>query len=194
MAARAGMIPLITRLRELTATSANQTTVGGITYWSDDQLQDILDDYVTEYVHQPLTARPAIGNDSVVIYRDYLWHDDYGIWLERPDTVGAFVVQNSTGYEVVGFTIDYKNRKITFPVNTDGRTYYITAKSYDMDRAAAEVWYRRAGFLVDMVDWSTDNHSVKDSQAYQHYMARYKEFMSLSGITFSRIRRVDTIP
>ena len=194
MAARAGMIPLIQRLRELTATSANQETVGGITYWSDDQLQDILDDYSHNYVHIPLKSRPTVGNDNILTYRDYLWDVDLGTWLERSDTVGALIVQNNLGYETVGWTIDYKQRKITFPADTGGRTYYLTARSFDMDRAAAEVWLRRAGFLVDNVDWSTDNHSVKDSQAYQHYMSRYKHFMSQTGLVFSTIKRVDTVP
>ena len=43
MSARAGMTHLIARLRAMTETAAGDYSVDGLSYWSDDQLQDALD-------------------------------------------------------------------------------------------------------------------------------------------------------
>ena len=43
------MTALIAQLRRLAAVSVGDVTVGGETYWTDDQLEDVLDRRRTEY-------------------------------------------------------------------------------------------------------------------------------------------------
>ena len=66
--------------------------------------------------------------------------------------------------------------------------------AYDLDAAAADIWRMKAAHATELVDFSTDGHSVKRSQQAQAYlnMAGYYQQRSASeGVTTAKIVRDD---
>ena len=58
MTVRTTMAELITDLRALTDASTSDYTAGGVTFWSDQQLQDILDGRRTAVRFIQMSAQP----------------------------------------------------------------------------------------------------------------------------------------
>ena len=76
----------------------------------------------------------------------------------------VFTVQQYNGGTAPAYTADYNTGVITFTADTEGTAYMLTARSYDVNAAAAEVWRNKAANAAKYFDFSTDNHSVKKSQ------------------------------
>ena len=65
MAVRATMATLISTLRGRTNVSTSDITISGVTYWSDQQLQDILDE-TKQYFSVNLESLGEMSDGSVV--------------------------------------------------------------------------------------------------------------------------------
>lgn len=48
--------------------------------------------------------------------------------------------------------------------------------TYDLNRAAAEIWLEKAGQLTCQVDFRADGLDTNDSQRYQHAMKQYRTY------------------
>lgn len=88
MAARAGMVSLIATLRGMTETAENDTTIGSLTFWTDDQLQSILDRH-SFYVSEQLESFPEIEAGSYT-YKKYFLPQLPHPYFEGSATTGAF--------------------------------------------------------------------------------------------------------
>lgn len=196
MTARAGMTQLISDLRVLTEAGTAEWTLGTITFWDDDQVQNVLDKHVTEFVFTPLEAKPTYTSGGSLLYNDY--HVDFENIEQTTGGTAIFYVQNGN-YENIGtalYTADYRRGKITFGTNTQGTaSFYATGKSYDLNAAAAEIWRVKANHAASSFDFSADNTSVKKSQVYEHYMERAEHFESLSssGVSNAWLHRSDDV-
>src|SRR5690606_26605129 len=122
-----------------------------------------------------IEARTVSGGTAV--YYDY--YAPQGYWEEATGGTAVWQVQDSTGTDpgTANYTVNYESGHIRFTADTGGASYYLTARRYDVHRAAAEVWRRKAANVANRADWSSDNHSVKASQVRQSYlqMASYYE-------------------
>lgn len=198
MAARAGMTSLITDLRGMAAVGTADFTAGTSTWFSDDQLEDILDRHAIHYTRQRLEALPENIGGTTVYYR-------YA--LPTPNLEGTasgtavFRLENSAGsaFAYDAFSIDHNLQMITMDDNQAGSALYLTARGYGLNAAAAEIWSRKAAYYADRYDVQTDNHRLTRSQLIanafamkKHYAAAaLSERVTLVGGT-SRIQRVDT--
>ena len=139
MTARAGMSNLIKALRAATAVGTSDYTINSVSYWTDDQLQEMLDRYQEQHVHINLTPKPMYTGDWE--YYDYLIPQ--GRNFEESGTDSGWAVRNSAGGTVTGYTVNYPARKITFTADQAGKAYYLDCRTYNLQLAAADVWEGR---------------------------------------------------
>jgi hypothetical protein len=166
MAARTGMSELIEVLRGMGNAGTADFTVGTITYWSDEQLQRILDANRLNVYQEPIYPAENFQGTS------YEYQSQWDNYEQTSGGTAIFYLEDGTGNKVASaqYTVDYLNGHITFTADTAGALYYLTGRSYDLNAAAAEVWRQKASQSAGgQFDWSTDNMSVKRSQVQTNY-------------------------
>lgn len=194
MAARSGMADIITQVRQLAATGTADYTVGATTYWSDDALQTILDRTRVEIWDEPIPYVQTVNSGGTTVYLDYRipW-----TWLES--TTGGtsvFYLRDTTGARIgtANYMVDYAYGRVTFGADQHGSVRYVTARSYDVYEAAAQVWETKAGHVAMKFDFDADGASFKASQESKAYMAMAKQMRSMSnsgGMSTGRLVRDD---
>jgi hypothetical protein len=180
MAARAGMANLIDELRARCNAGSADYSLAGDTYWVDDQLQTTLDRHRCDYQRQPLRVDPIQMVGSAV-YHDYYWQR--GDWVEEGTSgTAAWRVENSAGSVISesGYVVNYVHKHIRFTADQMGTAYYLSYRAYDLDRAAADVWARKAAHVTDRFDLSTDNHKLSRRQLHEMYTAQAKYYRSMA--------------
>lgn len=202
MAVREGMAQLITALRRMTDTEPVAEAIPTGNYWSDEMLQDELDLHVAEHVRVTLQPIPQVLAGNVLSYTQYSIPSTVGRWLERPTALtvdGYFKVQDTTGLLVLHgsseeeFTVDWAVMRVVFGKNREGHRFYVTARAYDLNAAAAAIWLEKASKRTTLIDWRTDNHQFWQDQEYQHCMEMHKRYAGKSGMRLSRFARTDAI-
>jgi hypothetical protein len=181
MAARTGMANLITELRTMAEAGTSDYSLGSSTFWTDDHLQDVLDLHRTDIVFQPLTPYPTQGAGGTLLYNEY--RSSYGMFEQTTGGTAIFYVQDSTGATqgTALWSADYRRGVVTFGSDTAGTSYYLTARSYDVNSAAADVWRRKASHFASAFNFSTDNHTINRAQVYEHCLEMASHFESISG-------------
>lgn len=177
MTARTTMGTLITELRALVDAGTADYTVGTVAYWTDDQLQTMLDAN-RQYVN--FRAVRGLQNNGTAI--TYTMFPTNHSWWE--DTV---VVQETGGGTIgtASYSMDTLTGLVTFTSDQAGSARYVTGYVYDLYSAASRIWRSKASHYATAYDWSTDNHSVKRSQliANAQMMAKLYADMGMQGMS-----------
>ena len=188
--ARSTMATLITSLRGLAQAGASDYTVNGLSYWTDNQLQDVLDAHRKDVYNYPLTAQTSYSG-GVAVYLDY--HSNL-THLEATDGGTAiFYVTDGVGVNVgtALYTADYNRGVITFLADTGGISYELYARTYDLNAAAAEVWRTKAGQYATAVNFSTDNHRIDRGEIIKNCLQMATFYEQQVGATNVIITRND---
>lgn len=177
--ARDTLASLITTIREMTSAPHDAFTIAQVgTYFSDDHIQELLDQNRQDIWDHPLLAvaeRTAGGSTSYTEYCALHSH------FEATDGgTAVFVVRDSVG-TVKGtatYTPDYVRGRVTFATNQAGSSYYLTGRSYDVYGAAADLLERwTARLKLESFDFETDGQRFTRSQklaAMQAISAEYR--------------------
>ena len=189
--ARTGMQTLIDTVRGFANAAPDEwevsTDTSLVEYWSDEEIERVLDRHKTEYIHEQMNAYPTYSGGSIV----YLQYHTGVRNIESGTAV--FKIEDVDG-TVSGYTMDYARGVATFATDQAGKVYWWSGFAYDLDAAAADIWRMKASHVAGLVDFSTDGHSVKRSQQAQQYltMANYYQQRSASeGISTAKIVRDD---
>lgn len=185
--ARATMSDLITKLRGYSNAGTADYTIGGVAYWSDDQLQERLDKTRQVANYEPMEAIPTYGVGGITTYTEY--RTGKANWENLP----TIQDEGGTAIGTANYTFDANIGIVTFTADTEGKTRRITGNIYDVDRAAADVWRAKAAYVADSFDWSSDNHSIKRSQQYEHYLNMAKFYESQAGVVSLDVLRGDEL-
>jgi len=165
--ARSGMLDLIADLRGLANAGSNDYTAGGQAHWTDKQLERVLDRYRRDAYREPLEARETYSGGTVE-------YKNYYIPAQNLESGTAYFRLEDAAGNAVGtalYSTDYRSGQVTFSATTGGSAYYWTGRTYDLNRAAADVWRQKAAYHAAQFDFSTDNHSVKKSGVYKQCLA-----------------------
>lgn len=178
--ARAGMVDLVGQLRQMGDAGPDDYTVAGVPYWSDAQLQVLLDRHRTYLQQQPMTAHPDYANGTVT-FKTY----DIPGWRNFETAASGtsiFYVQdgNFIAIGTAAYTPDYAAGIVTFGSSTLGSAVMVTGYSYDLNAAAADLWRQKAASVAKAYDFSTDNHNLRRSQLMAQYrdMAKFYQAQS----------------
>ena len=191
MTLRAGMTALINQVRAMADAGGAEWTLNTGTqdrvFWSDDEIQAVLDRHKTQYVHSQL--------EGVLSYEG--GHGVYKLFRLGDTDIESgtgFALTDVNGAAVSGFVVDYTRGIVTFSADQIGRVLYWDGFSYDLNGAAAEIWREKASHAAQLVDWSSDNHSVKKSQlsaAYLHMAETFGARSKVEGVRTIKIVRDD---
>ena len=189
--ARTGMQTLIDTVRGYANAAPDEWEVSTdsslVTYWSDEEIQRVLDRHKREYIHVLMDAQPTYESGSAV-FKQYL----LGTGNVESGTA-VFKIEDTAG-TVTGYTVDYARGIATFTADQSGKSFYWSGFAYDLDAAAADIWRMKASHVANLVDFSTDGHPIKRSQQAKAYldMAGYYQNRSTSeGVTTAKIVRDD---
>jgi hypothetical protein len=180
MAARAGMTDIIYSLRGLCeAGTADYVLTGFGTAWSDDHLQDILDEHRAD-INEDLSTTPRYSG-STEEYYDYYFASRP---VERAASGSAvFHVYNSLGSAAgtASYTVNYRAGHIEFTADQGQTQWAIRARAYDLNGAAAAVWRQKAAhYQASGFDIKTDNHDLKRSQLVDRALKMAEKFEDAS--------------
>lgn len=168
MAVRTGMANTITRLRGMTNAGIADFTVGAVSWFSDSQLQQILDTHRVDVYREPLNDIVTYDGSGTAQYLYYSFPPG-----EYEEGTAAFIVATSQGSALAGsvMTIDYQAGHISFgTVSQGGTVYYLTARRYDINAAAADVWRQKAAAVACGYDFVSDGQSMHRSQMHTQFM------------------------
>lgn len=93
-------------------------------------------------------------------------------------------IQDGVGGAIAGtlYTENAMEGFITFTADQAGSARHITGYVYNVNKAAAELWRKKAAHYAGRFDFSTDNHSFKKSQLVQQALDMAKFYDSQGGI------------
>ena len=195
--ARSGMTELIQEARRLSNVGTADYTSGTVTYFTDDQLQDILDRHRTQRRQILLNAQAEYANGAYT-YTEYPLPFDLE-WMERGTATGSgWAVRDVAGSAATSYTVNYAARVITFAADTENATYYLDVRTFELNTSVAEIWEMKAGFVYDSVDWASDNHNIKAEQEYKHCLEMAQQYRTKrsavnGGMRVSRMVRTDNM-
>lgn len=186
--ARAGMASIVSELRGLAEVGPADYEVGGIHFWDDAQLQDILDLHRRDIVFEELRQYPTMSSaGGTLLYKDYRSSSRF---LEA-STGGSSILylQDGAGSVVpfANYSPDYRRGQFQFAADQRGTVYYLTGRSFDINAAAADIWRRKASHYATAFDFSTDNHSVSRSQVYQHCLEMAQRYEGLGATSIQSV-------
>lgn len=183
--ARTGMANPILKLRQLAAAGTADYALAGVTFWTDDQLQSILDQHREDIFSQRLEIVPTVTGGTTHYYDYYCTPGDY------EQGTAAFQVTDSLGNAVTP-TINYEAGHLSFGTTDQGGTvYYLTGRMFDMSAAAAHVWRSKAAHVADAYDFSADGHSMSRSQMQRQYLEMANVYAGQAKITNVQMVRGD---
>lgn len=193
--ARAGLANLISLLRVLTNTTPNDITLNGETYFADDHLQMMLDSTQQVWTRVPLIPQP-VYIDGAPIYLTYALPNHIPRFFEEGDAIeSGWFVYDSTGtvVDLADYTPNYPAGTLEFAADTDGGSFTISCRTYNLYRAASNIWLQKASFAYQNVDWTSDNHQLQASQEFAHAVQMAEYYATKAGSQVARLVRSDEI-
>lgn len=183
MAVRSGMEHLILKVREHTDTEENAVTVNGVVYWTDQQIQDRLDECVHELYDYRLTPdRRRYG--AVWETRRFLIGDDVPPYFELPTEIdNRFeVIVNGVSLAWDAHTFTSELRLLTFPSGQPSTAMYVRGYAYNINKVCAGIWQTKAGHRSKLVRWKAGAQTVHEDQEYKHCIEQMEIFKRKSSI------------
>lgn len=190
--ARTGMATLISTVRDMAVAGTSDYTLGTTTYWTDNQIQTVLDRYRLTVLREELQSFDSYNNGTVE-YKEY--RSQYGNYEESSGGTAIFEIEDAAGTTVgtALWTMDYANGILTFASDTGGSSMMLTGYSYDIHSAAADVWRMKAGHHSGAVDFKTDNMSVNRGQLIQNDMQMANYYAGMGRVKKIQFDRDDTV-
>lgn len=190
MPIRAGMAHLIARLRGMTRAGSADATLNGVTYFTDEQLQQLLDTTAQQHRHIELIPVPQSENGTLV-YKSYAIPAEIPYAFETEAADSGWQLRDAAGQAVTGYSVNYAAGRIEFTSDTGGRLYFLDCRSYNLHQAAAAVWQQKAAFASPDADWQADNHRYDAATVFQHCLQMAALHARLAGPVVAKMLRSD---
>lgn len=174
MTVRTGMANLITRTRRLIYDLDSSV-------FTDDEIQDVLDQYVQRFRQAPLSFELTYSNSAAITYQDFNAPFGYGDWEED-------AVFQSASYVIItpdADTSSYISGHWHFSVSYPPPVYMALGKTYDLYAAASVLCTEYAARYPLHFDATQAGTSMARSQ-------KFKQMSELAAMYASR-RRVQQI-
>lgn len=157
--ARSGMANLLLRTRRMVDDT-------GTAVWTDDQLQDILEEHKWRVQRERLEMEKTLTAADSCEYKVY--HSRFDNFEEGG--TAYFNVEGADGTQrgTVTYTADYVRGIVTMTADQAGSALYLTGWSYDLGGGAAQCWRERMGKVSSYYDVQADGHKISRSQWFKH--------------------------
>jgi len=159
--ARSGMSNLLTRTRRMVDDT-------GTAVWTDDQLQDILDEHRLFVHREPLERIKRLTSGTSHVYTTF--RSRYDNFEEVTSGTAVFQVEDSAGSQkgTANWSANYINGVVEFTADQEGTSIYLTGYSYDLAGAAAQAWRERMAKVSSYYDFQADGHRLSRTQWFDH--------------------------
>lgn len=169
--ARPGMSHLVAEVRRLSGASSTEYTAAGTTWWTDDQIEAVLDRHRRDITSEQLISdRTPVGggSSSYITFRSR--HSDL-------ETGAGAAIRDGLGdlRGTATYTLDGTRGVITFTDDQGGTALYLTTATYDVHGAAAEVLENWSTALSLDFQFATDGQSFHREQKAHALAARAGE-------------------
>lgn len=182
MSARSGMTTLINQFRSLVGNA-------GTAVFTEDRVQEILDNHRIEFYQNQLIITPQEVNNTVV-YKVY--NSQYTNLEGTASGSVAFRLYDANGSAITnGFTFDAQRGTFTFDTNQAGSVRYLDSRSYDLYGAVADGWREYAGQLANHYDFRVEGRAYNRSQLFTHCAEMASYYDSLAKPSSAVIERGD---
>ena len=160
----------------------------GTATWTDDQLQEVLDAHRIHVVQEELECKPRWNEDGDAEYYDF--YSRYGNFEEG---TAVFIVEASDGTNrgTADYTANYIDGYIEFSTDQGGTTLFLTARSYDLAGAAADLWREKMAETAAYYSFKADNQQLSRSDWFAHCRAMADYYDRLSRPMKVRLSRGD---
>lgn len=192
--ARSTLVQVRNILRGMVEAGTADYTLGTISFWDDDQMDTVLDQYRADYVFEPASSYPTVGAGGTAVYNEYRLSD--APIEQTSGGTAVFWLQDGTGATIgtALYSVDYLRGVVTFAADTGGTSYYANYRAYDLNGAAADIWRKKAAHYSTAFNFTTDNHKVDREAIYKHclQMAERFESMGAESVVTMQVWRSDT--
>lgn len=191
--ARDGMAWLINEIRAACDLGTADYTVNSVSFWSDDQIQTELDKHRTDY-NRVLLNYVTDYDGGTAVYVNY-YAPAVGYYEDATGGTAVWAVEDSDG-DTIGtadYTANYQNGHIRFDEDRGGTAYYLRARSYNINRAAAAIWRRKAAHYALAYDFAADNQRFNRSQMQKAALEMAKQYDAKGGVMSVKMVRGDLL-
>jgi len=134
--------------------------------WTDDQIQDTLDEHKLRVQREYMEMEKTLVSASDYEYRIY--HSRYGSFEEGGTAYFNIEAANGEQRAAGTYTADYVRGVVTMSADQAGSALYLTGWSYDLNGAAADCWRERAAKVSSYYNVDADGHRLSRSQWFDH--------------------------
>jgi len=181
------MVYIINELRALCEAGTADYMIAGSAYWTDEQLQNILDDYRIDFKFAELACNEDYQNGDTV-YTDYYLPAG---WLEADSSIN-YIRDGSGGSVSESYTADYRTGKFIFNSDQNGKSYYMSGRAYNLQKSAADIWRKKAAHYAMLYNFSTDGHNLQREVLMKHCLDMAAQLEASLGMESIGIVRSDT--
>lgn len=166
---------LVDQVRQLVGAGTAEYTIGATSYWTDTQLQAVLDQrrfyhHGDELDFQP---QPTVGGGGASEYKRAQINAP---GLVEPGTVTGSTLMTTGGGTPGGTVTVTTDGVVTFTADQGGTAYGFYGYTYDVYAAAADVLEQWAAVVKLQYDFTTDDQSFKRSQKQQQMLELADEY------------------
>lgn len=176
--ARDTMTPLINHLRQKANASDSGETFNGVTYWTDDQLEAVLDEHA-EIVQTPIIKVDYLNSQLYTVQAPKTY------WFESGFTIykdGTKSILTDT------YTFDPLSNILTFDTDVANYDYNIQGRAYRMTDAIANVWLQKAQQRENYITFKASSHRMEANQTRDFCMSMYEHWRGKAIRRFKRRR------
>lgn len=190
---RGGMATIITRVRELCELGTADYSVAGATYWTDDQVQSVLDQERTYLAGVALLpkGRPL---DSDTEYKRYELPLDNCEGTAEGTAIFELVLSDGSDIPYDGtppWTFDENDMAFVFGQDTEGTAYYWTGFTYNVNEACRMIWARKASHYFTAINFAADGARFDRKALHAHCLKMAEFFGDEQGMKVSEFQRSD---
>ena len=179
---------LVDELRQMVGASQIEYSIGSESYWSDTQIQRVLDSNRSLVDFEPIEWHPArIAGGSIEYKRATV---NVGLALVAGTAGGT--IQESTGDVVTGWTLS-RDGWIDFSTDQGSTGLHFSGWAYDMNSAAAQMCDAWAAGVKGLVDVTSDDQSLKLSQKVQSLKSLARDFRAKAPMKQGMMTRGDAL-
>lgn len=190
MTARTGMANNILRLRGMANVGTADYTVAGASYFTDDQLQEVLDANRTDLNRYPMTQVVEYEGGTAQYFE---YRVPYRYFEEAASGSAVWAVEDDDG-DFAGtssYSADYINGIVRFTADQLGTAYWLRGRSYNLNAAAADVWRRKMAWRAEFISFSADDQSFSANQWFTHCAQMVEFYEGQGGMSVTFVSRSD---
>lgn len=186
MAARGGITYIVDEVRRLSGAGTAEFTAGTVTFFSDDEIERLLDSRRVRMARYPVTfeyEKDYAGSGSIIYHNSFV---DGFSWLEDVVTGGSadnFIVTDARGSLIgtANYTLSPEDGHLKFSADQKGSSRFVTGWLHNPYMGAMDVLTSWQTQLAQQPDWETDNMKVRRSQKSMAVARQIKWLKSLAG-------------